>query len=80
MIDLSSIDANTRAIGKQSFNLLADAGAAFTSIGQVRYRYETTAAGDRTIVEGNIDASLGADFVIELTGHITNLTHLNFRF
>ncbi len=80
VIDLSSIDANTRAIGKQSFNLLADAGAAFTSIGQVRYRYETTAAGDRTIVEGNIDASLGADFVIELTGHITNLTHLNFRF
>lgn len=77
MIDLSGIDANTGVTGNQEFTLLAT-GAAFTGAGQLRVRYETTASGERTIVEGNVNSTVAADFQIELSGRIEGLTTSSF--
>jgi uncharacterized protein (TIGR01370 family) len=76
-IDLSAIDANTSASGNQAFTLLAAAGAPFTGAGQVRFSYATISGVQHTIVEGNVDRSLGADFKIDLVGHL-NLTSADF--
>jgi len=76
-IDLSTIDAMTTLAGNQAFVMLS-AVAAFTGAGQIRVRYETSTAGTRTLVEGNVDASLGFDFQIELAGMIGGLTSVDF--
>lgn len=58
LLDFTAIDANTGTGGNQLFTFIGD--AAFTAAGQIRY------AGG--LLEGNVNADLGADFVIEMTG------------
>jgi Ca2+-binding RTX toxin-like protein len=58
LIDLTRVDANTGTAGHQTFSFINS--AAFTAAGQVRYE-----AG---ILYGNVNANLGADFAIALTG------------
>ncbi|MEO0031191.1 MAG: hypothetical protein RIS94_949 [Pseudomonadota bacterium] len=65
-IDLSMIDANTGRGGDQAFQLLSE-GAAFTGVGQLRFFYDTIT--DTTIVQGNVNGNLAADFEIALAGH-----------
>lgn len=77
-IDLSGIDANTRVTGNQDFALLGGSGARFTAAGQIRVRHETTATGETTIVEGNVDTNLTADFQIEIRGIVDGLNEAMF--
>lgn len=63
-IDLSKIDADTTVAGNQVFAFVDN--NAFTAAGQVRY----TNIGGFTYVLGNVDADLGADFVIRMDGVI----------
>jgi hypothetical protein len=51
--------------GDQAFAFLGT--AAFTAAGQLRYSFD----GVNTLVQGNVDASLGADFEILLLGNYT---------
>ncbi|MGI9384548.1 MAG: cadherin-like domain-containing protein, partial [Methyloligellaceae bacterium] len=67
LIDLSGIDADTVDGGNQSFELILDKPA-FTEAGQLMFRHETQADGDHTIVEGNVDGDLAADFQIDIVG------------
>ena len=79
-IDLSTIDANGRAIGDAAFSFLAAHGAVFTgAAGQLRWFRQDLAgsANDRTIVEGDINGNRVADFQVELTG-LKTLTGANF--
>jgi Ca2+-binding RTX toxin-like protein len=62
VIDVNAIDANTGAAGNQNFNFIGT--AAFSAAGQLRY----VQVGGITLLEGNVNAALGADFQIELTG------------
>ena len=73
-IDLSGIDANLGLAGDQGFTIIS--GAAFTAAGQLAISFESRADGDFTIVQGNIDGNLGADFKIAIEGHQT-LTNAN---
>lgn len=71
LIDLSLIDAQDGAgAANDAFAFKATKGAAFTGIGQIRWFQEDRAgtANDKTIIEGNVDADLAADFQIELKG------------
>ena len=70
-IDLSAIDANTSLGGNQSFKLLPAAGATFTAAGQLHFTYTAVGGVQHTIIEGNVNKALGADFQIDLIGHIT---------
>jgi Ca2+-binding RTX toxin-like protein len=63
-IDGSGIDANTATAANDPFVFLNTVGAAFTAAGQLRY----VQVGGLTLIEGNVNAALGADFQIELTG------------
>lgn len=70
-IDLSSIDADKVTAGDQAFAFIGS--AAFSAAGQLR----CYASAGTTYVEGNIDTTFGADFIIQLTGNLT-LTEANF--
>lgn len=79
-IDLSGIDANGLAAGTTAFSFLAAAGAAFTGVrGQLHWLLINPAgtAGDKTIIEGDINGDKVADFQIELTG-LKTLTAADF--
>jgi uncharacterized protein (TIGR01370 family) len=69
-IDVSQMDANADIAGNQAFTLLATPGAAFTAAGQLHLVYTTVNGVAHTIVEGNVNKALGADFQIDLVGHI----------
>ena len=71
LIGLSGIDANTAVGGDQAFTFIG--AAAFSGVGQVR----AEVVGGNTIVSGNVNAVLGADFAITLTGSHA-LTGANF--
>ena len=73
VIDLSALDANLGSGGNQVFDFIGT--DAFTAAGQLRFVLD--AANNRTIVEGNVNGNLGADFQIELTG-LHNLTEGDF--
>jgi Ca2+-binding RTX toxin-like protein len=76
-IDVSSIDANGGLAGDPAF-VFRSTGA-FTGAGQVRYfQIDNPTGADITIVEGNVDAGLAADFQIQLTGLI-NLAAADFN-
>jgi Ca2+-binding RTX toxin-like protein len=78
-IDLRPIDANGAASG-HAFKFLAAKGAAFTGMkGELRWFQVDPAgsAGDKTIVEGDINGDRKADFQIELTG-LKTLTEVDF--
>ena len=63
IIDLHQIDANLNIAADQAFSFIGT--NAFTAAGQVRFFAD--GAGN-TIVEGNVDNDLHADFQIELQG------------
>jgi trimeric autotransporter adhesin len=62
-IDLLTMDANSVIAGDQAFAFIGT--GAFTGAGQLRYSFN----GTNTLVQGNVDAVLGADFEILLTGN-----------
>jgi Ca2+-binding RTX toxin-like protein len=66
-IDLSAIDANTGTAANDAFTLVT--GAEFTAAGQLAVSFESRADGDFTVIQGNIDGNLDADFKIEIEGH-----------
>jgi Ca2+-binding RTX toxin-like protein len=70
LIDLRGIDANVSLAGDQAFAFIGV--GAFSGAGQVRI----VASGGDTIVAGNIDADLAADFEIQLNGVNLALTPL----
>jgi Ca2+-binding RTX toxin-like protein len=71
MLDLSALDADLTVGGDQAFSFIGS--AAFTAAGQVRAEI----VGGVTMVSGNVNAALDADFVIALTGSHT-LTGAHF--
>jgi parallel beta-helix repeat protein len=62
IIDVSGIDADAGVAGNQAFTWIGT--AAFTGAGQLRY----VVSGGNTIIQGNNNSDLGADFTIEITG------------
>jgi D-alanyl-D-alanine carboxypeptidase len=68
-IDLSGIDANSQRRGDQHFNFIGDAAFSGKS-GQLHFYLldEAGTASDRTIIEGDINGDLKADFQIEVSG------------
>jgi Ca2+-binding RTX toxin-like protein len=72
-LDFSTIDARTGFgvnAGNNSFVFNDVAGAAITDRGQLVYHYEGSGASEITVIQGNVNAGLGADFEVALTGHI----------
>ena len=67
-IDLSAIDANGSLSGNQAFKFLPAAGAKFTAAGQLHFIYTAVGGVQHTIIEGNVNKALGADFQIDLIG------------
>ena len=68
-IDLSTIDASTKAAGNNAFKFIST--AAFHKVaGELRYlKYDVTGtANDKTIVCGDVNGDALYDFTIELTG------------
>ncbi|MBS0423308.1 MAG: hypothetical protein JSR71_02530 [Proteobacteria bacterium] len=72
-IDVSGIDAKSATTKNDAFAWKGM--AAFTAAGELRYFYD--GSNDVTIVEGNVDTDLSADFQIQLAGNIA-LTATNF--
>jgi Ca2+-binding RTX toxin-like protein len=70
-LDFATIDANTGAGGNQAFAWNTTAGAAFTGAGQMTFRYETVGGVEYTVLEGNVNANLAADFQVALLGRHT---------
>ena len=66
-IDLSAIDANTGTIAADAFTIVA--GSPFTAAGQLLVSFESTADGDFTVVQGNVDANTDVDFTLRIAGH-----------
>jgi Ca2+-binding RTX toxin-like protein len=66
-VDLSSIDANTGTAANDAFTLIT--GAEFTAAGQLAVSFESRADGDFTVIQGNVNGDLDADFTIEVEGH-----------
>ncbi|WP_114948334.1 peroxidase family protein [Microvirga calopogonii] len=66
-IDLSAIDANGGAAGKQAFTLAN--GSSFTGPAQLVISHETRADGDYTVVSGNTTGPDAAEFKISLKGN-----------
>lgn len=64
-IDLSGMDANGCAPGKQSFTLVSDA---FTGKGQLMVTTETRDGEDFTVVQGSTTGDDGADFKFSIKG------------
>ena len=78
-IDLSALDANATVIGDQSFNFIGNAAfsdptaGAVLAAGQIRWQlFDSDGNGslDSTLIQGNINNNLGADFDILLLGYI----------
>ena len=64
VIHLAKINAVQGGGGNAAFAFIGE--GAFTAAGQLRFVQD--AASNRTLVEGNVNADLAADFQIELTG------------
>lgn len=64
VIDLSGIDANSVIAENQAFNFISN--AAFTSAGDLRFSFD----GTSTILEGDVNGDLSADFKVALLGNI----------
>jgi Ca2+-binding RTX toxin-like protein len=74
-LNFSGIDARigfgAGLSGNQAFTFNDVAGAAFTGAAQLVYHYEGTGADAITVIQGNVNNNLGADFEVALTGHVT---------
>ena len=66
-IDFSSIDANTGASGNQAFTFRGQT-TTFTAAGQLAYHYETIGDVSYTVIKGNVNSNLAADFQVALLG------------
>ncbi|HEY4136577.1 MAG TPA: peroxidase family protein [Alphaproteobacteria bacterium] len=86
-IDLSAMDANTTTGGNGTFNFIGTAafsdsnGSATLANGQVRYtQVDTDGVGgvDSTLVQGNVNNALAADFEILLQGYTGTLVAGDF--
>ena len=66
-IDLTGIDANAIAVGNNAFSFIGT--AAFSAAGQLRYSFDGVTG--QTVIEGNVNANLAADFQIALVGNHT---------
>jgi serralysin len=64
-INLANIDANETLAGNQAFTFIG--ATAFTAPGQLRYTKQP-AGSDTGVLEGNVDADLASELVIQLTG------------
>jgi Ca2+-binding RTX toxin-like protein len=73
VIDLQQIDAEVTTAGDQAFSFIGK--NAFTAAGQVHF---FTDGFGNTIVEGNVDSNLSADFQIELHAFTAQLRAGNF--
>jgi Ca2+-binding RTX toxin-like protein len=73
ILDLHQVDANLNTAGDEAFSFIGT--NAFSAAGQVRFF--TDGAGN-TIVEGNVNNDLHADFQIELHAFTTQLQAGNF--
>ena len=62
IINLLAIDANTVALGNNTFAFIGT--GAFTAAGQLRY----SVVGSETVIQGNVTGTTGAEFEIALTG------------
>ena len=75
VIDLSAIDAIQGGADQAfTFNptVWDGVGAQFTAAGQLRYQHVTDDSGvASTIISGNINTNLAADFQIVLAGHVS---------
>ncbi len=65
LIGLSALDSDITLGGDQAFTFIGN--AAFSAAGQIR----TENLAGRTIVSGNVDSDLGADFAVKLVGSHT---------
>jgi Ca2+-binding RTX toxin-like protein len=65
-LDLSTIDANSRVSGDQAFELIT--GEFTKTPGQLKFMFD--AASGNTVVTGNTDTDLAAEFTILLKGNI----------
>jgi Ca2+-binding RTX toxin-like protein len=74
VIDLSAFDAISGGANDAfTFNATAwdGVGSQFTAAGQLRYQFVTDQNGvESTIISGNVNSNLAADFQITLAGHI----------
>ena len=73
IIHLVQVDANLNVAGDQAFSFIGT--NAFTAAGQIRFFAD--GAGN-TIIEGNMDGNLGADFQIELHAFTSQLQATDF--
>ncbi len=71
LIGLAALDADSGVAGDQAFTFIGN--AAFSAAGQVR----AEVIGGMTVVSGNVNADLGADFAVRLSGSHT-LSGANF--
>ncbi|HYQ38752.1 MAG TPA: M10 family metallopeptidase C-terminal domain-containing protein, partial [Pseudomonas sp.] len=69
-LDFSGIDANSLAFGNQAFSFNATAGASLSGPAQLVFHYEVIGGQEYTVVEGNVNSNLAADFQVALVGHI----------
>lgn len=67
-IDLSAIDANTKAAGDQAFKFIGEKSFG-KKPGQLHIEFEGHGDTARTLISGDIHGNKKADFVIELFGH-----------
>jgi serralysin len=67
-IDLSRLDANTRVAADQSFIFNEAVLAQLTAPAQLVFRHEMIGGVEHTIVAGNVDTRLAADFEFALLG------------
>jgi serralysin len=67
-IDLSRIDANTRVAADQAFTFDEATLARLTAPGQLVFRHEVIGGVEHTLVSGNVDTNLAADFEFALLG------------
>ena len=66
-IDLSGIDASTKASGNQAFTFVSGDNQAFTHVaGQIAWRTDT--AHNLTIIQGDVNGDGVHDFELQLTG------------
>ena len=87
VINLIAIDANSTTGGNQAFTWIGTAAFSDTNLtgtlaaGQIRYQYIDTdgdLVNDATLIQGNVNNNLAADFSIQLSGVLTTLGAADF--
>ncbi len=71
VLDLTAIDANAIHHGNQAF--VMETGGVFTAAGQIMVTYEMRGSEEYTVISGNVDADLNADFALSILGKVENM-------